>query len=96
MNEHIRKIVSDPMPECDAKGHRVHVTSRDEDWPEWSKVIYGIAGGFIHFENEEDYGDWRSCQPSKTIEKKSRVSNAHDIGGRCVTECGPIGFKSAA
>ena len=95
MNESIQKIASDPLPECKVKGHRVHVTNRDEDWPAWSIVIYGIAGGFIHFEKEEDYRNWRDCQPTKTVEVTPVVAE-RDIGGRCVPECGPIGFKSAA
>ena len=64
MNEHIQKIARDSTPECRVLGHRVHVTmnATSEAWPSWSRVAYGIAGGFIHFEKDEDYNDWLSCQ----------------------------------
>ena len=96
MNKHIQKIVSDPMPECGVKGHRVHVTFNrsGENWPGWGMLAYGIGGGFIHFENEQDYRDWVSCQKPKVVEETPMVDEL-DIGGRCVPECGPIGFKAA-
>ena len=64
MNKHIQKIAFDPMPECSVRGHRVHVTitATGESWPDWGRVAYGVAGGFIHFEKDEDYNDWLSCQ----------------------------------
>ena len=96
MNKHIQKIVNDPMPECSVRGHRVHVTitSTGEDWPLWSRVAYGIAGGFIHFESEEDYEDWRGCQNPVGLTPVAKNKD-DEWGGRCVPECGPIGFKAA-
>ena len=96
MNKHIQKIVNDPMPECGVKGHRVHVTitSTGENWPKWSHLAYGIAGGFIHFEKEVDYRDWLSCQKPKDVVEEVKPIE-YEVGGRCVPECGPIGFKAA-
>lgn len=97
MNKNIEKIVNDSMPECKVRGHRVHVTitRTDEDWPAWSKCIVGIRGGFIHFENEQDSIDWRNA--NKTEAKATQKTEAkQEEGGRCVPECGPIGFKYAA
>jgi len=96
MNKYIQKIVSDPTPECHVKGHRVHVTFNlsGENWPKWGRLAYGIGGGFIHFESEQDYRDWVSCQKPKAVEETPAVEE-QDIGGRCVPECGPIGFKAA-
>ena len=97
MNEHIQKIARDSTPECRVLGHRVHVTmnSTGENCPNWSRVAYGIAGGFIHFEKDEDYQYWLSLQTPKAVEDTPVVAK-QDVGGRCVPECGPIGFKSAA
>lgn len=97
MNEHIQKIARDSTPECRVLGHRVHVTmnATSENWPSWGRVAYGIAGGFIHFEKDEDYQYWLSLQPPKVVEDTPVVAE-RDVGGRCVPECGPIGFKSAA
>lgn len=97
MNTHIQKIAHDPVPECQVRGHRVHATmnATGENWPKWSRVAYGVAGGFIHFEKDEDYQYWLSLQPPKVVEDTPVVVE-QDVGGRCVPECGPIGFKSAA
>ena len=96
MNKHIQKIVNDPKPECRVKGHRVHVTinASGEDWPKWSRLAYGIGGGFIHFEKEDDYEAWHSCQPPKAVEPETPQVEV-DPGGRWVPECGPIGFRAA-
>ena len=98
MNEHIQKIASDPLPECEVEGHRVHVTMNrtGEMWPKWCCHAYGIAGGFIHFEQEQDYQDWLACQnPDEDNDVEVRkVEDAR--AGRCVSECGPIGFFKAA
>ena len=96
MNKCIRKIVETEHPECLVIGHRVHVTfsSTDEGWPKWGSVAYGIAGGFIHFESENDYKDWLSCQKPKAVVEEVKPIEA-EVGGRCVPECGPIGFIAA-
>ena len=96
MNKHIQKIVNDPMPECGVKGHRVHatITSTGENWPKWSRLAYGIGGGFIHFESEDDYKDWLSCQKPKSVVEDVKPIE-YEVGGRFVPECGPIGFKAA-
>jgi hypothetical protein len=96
MNKHIQKIVNDPMPECSVRGHRVHatITSTGENWPKWSRLAYGIAGGFLHFEKEEDYNDWIGFQKPKAVVEDFHHEDV-EVGGRCVPECGPIGFKAA-
>ena len=96
MNKHILKIANDSRPECVVRGHRVHVTitSTGENWPKWSHLAYGIGGGFIHFESEKDYKDWLSCQKPKSVVEEVTPIEA-EVGGRCVPECGPIGFKAA-
>ena len=100
----IRKILSDIHPECEVGGHRVHTTfnKSDELWPEWSICAYGIAGGFVHFENEDDQNAWVARQKqAEEMNKPAKMDGLHviDYGhhGRCVNECGPIGFyKSVA
>lgn len=97
MNKNIEKIVNEKQPECNVKGHRVHVTitRTNEGWPTWSRCAVGIAGGFIHFESEKDSIDWRNAQKS-VVESKSYSEPKVEVGGRCVPECGPIGFKYVA
>ncbi len=99
MNKHIQKIINDPRPECQVKGHRVHVTinGTGENWPKWSHLAYGIGGGFIHFEKEEDYNDWKSHQPqSSSGDNDNNDESTNEWqGGRYVPECGPIGFRAA-
>ena len=95
----ILKILSNIRPECNVEGHRVHTTFNkgDELWPEWSVCAYGIAGGFVHFENEDDQNAWAARQkqaedmnkPAETDEFRAVDYGLH---GRCVNECGPIGF----
>ena len=81
------------MKESSKRGHRIHVTmnTSSEPWPEWGRWVIGIAGGFIHFESEDDFLNYKPepyvLQPKKTAD------NEED--GRCVSECGPIGFKAA-
>ena len=92
-------ILSDIHPECKVEGHRVHTTFNkgDELWPEWSVCAYGIAGGFVHFENEDDQNAWVARQkqaedmnkPAKTDELRL-VDDGRQ--GRCVNECRPSGF----
>ena len=92
-------ILSDIHPECNVEGHRVHTTFNkgDELWPEWSVCAYGIAGGFVHFESKDDQNAWVARQkqaedmnkPAKTDELRL-VDDG--LQGRCVNECGPIGF----
>lgn len=64
MHRAIEKILKDEHPECSVKGHRVHTTisSTNEDWPEWGCFVYGIGGGFVHFECEEDGVAWNRTQ----------------------------------
>ena len=102
----IRKILSDIHPECKVEGHRVHTTLfvNDEKWPEWGNFIYGIAGGLVHFEHIPDKDAWvaRQKEIEAEIGKPEKMDGLHiiedGIHGRCVNECGPIGFfyKSVA
>lgn len=96
MNKYIQKIANDTRPECKVLGHRVHVTmnANDERWPSWGRCVLGIGGGFIHFENEKDFNDWRACQNKTNEVDETPVVVEQDVGGRCVPECGPIGFRS--
>lgn len=96
MNKHIEKIANEQYPECKVRGHRVHVTfnSSNERWPNWGRCSLGIAGGFIHFESGQDFNDWRSLQRPTVVEETKPVVEV-EVGGRCVPECGPIGFKAA-
>ena len=95
----ILEILSDIHPECDVEGHRVHTTFNkgDESWPEWGVCAYGIAGGFVHFENEDDQNAWVARQKqAEDMNKPAKTDELHafDYGmhGRCVNECRPIGF----
>ena len=96
MNKNIEKIANEQYPECKVRGHRVHVTfaRTGEHWPKWGRCSIGIAGGFIHFESEDDFNDWRSLQKPVVVEERPVVEDV-EVGGRCVPECGPIGFKAA-
>lgn len=92
-------ILSDAHPECDVEGHRVHTTFNkgDESWPEWGVCAYGIAGGFVHFENEDDQSAWVTRQKqaedmNKPAETDGLRAVDYGLYGRCVNECGPIGF----
>ena len=64
LSKEIRKILSDIHPECVVEGHRVHTTLNKDDelWPEWGGCVYGIAGGFVHFEDEDDMNAWTARQ----------------------------------
>lgn len=95
----ILKILSDIYPECEIEGHRVHTSFNkdDESWPEWSVCVYGIAGGFVHFENEDDQNAWVAHQKqAEDMNKPAKTDGLHvvddSLQGRCVNECGPIGF----
>ena len=97
--DEILRILSDAHPKCDVEGHRVHTTFNkgDESWPEWGICAYGIAGGFVHFENENDQNAWVARQKqAEDMNKPAEMDElrAVDDGlyGRCVNECGPIGF----
>lgn len=98
MIKEIRKILADIHLECKVEGHRVHTTfnKNDEMWPEWGICAYGIAGGFVHFENEDDQNAWVARQKEAEDSKPGKMDHAIvlDDGqhGRCVNECGPIGF----
>lgn len=93
MIKEIRKILSDAHPECEVDGHRVHTTLGDADWPDWGVFVYGIGGGFVHFEFEEDGHSWRKKHDelAETMNKEDDSISNSDFG-RCVSECGPIGF----
>lgn len=95
----ILKILSNIHPECEVEGHRVHTTFNkgDESWPEWSVCVYGIAGGFVHFENEDDQNAWVAHQKqaedmNKPVEMDGLRTVDYGLHGRCVNECSPIGF----
>ena len=80
--------------ESKKKGHRIHVTMNTgtEPWPEWGRWVVGIAGGFIHFESEDDFLNYT---PEPYVLKTDSESRENEEDGRCVSECGPIGFKAA-
>ena len=95
----ILKILSNIHPECDVEGHRIHTTFNkgDESWPEWSVCVYGIAGGFVHFENEDDQNAWVAHQKqaedmNKPVETDGLCAIDYGLHGRCVNACSPIGF----
>lgn len=95
----IRKILADIHPECEVEGHRVRTTfsKTGEAWPEWGEFVYSIAGGFIHFENEDDQNAWVARQKkAEEMNNPAKMDGLHIIDdgqhGRCVNECGPIGF----
>ena len=95
----ILKILSNIHPECEVEGHRIHTTFNkgDESWPEWSVCVYGIAGGFVHFENEDDQNAWVAHQKqAEDMNKPAETDGLRvvddSLQGRCVNECGPIGF----
>lgn len=95
----ILKILSNIHPECEVEGHRIHTTFNkgDESWPEWSVCVYGIAGGFVHFENEDDQNAWVAHQKqaedmNKPAETDGLRAVDYGLHGRCVNECSPIGF----
>ena len=93
-----KKILNSDSPECSVKGHRIHTTMNItmECWPEWGRISLGIAGGFIHFESEKDYETWRELHQTKIETPKVEVLDEEEEEyGRCVAECGPIGFKAA-
>lgn len=97
----INRILGEPKPECAVKGHRVHTTSVDsgEGWPEWGRFVRGIGGAFVHFESEEDFDAWRTAQDRLNGSARSGGGDGDGkgarMGGRCVNECGPIGFYAA-
>lgn len=82
------------MKESKKKGHRIHVTmnTTSEPWPAWGRWVVGIAGGFIHFESEDDFLNYKP-EPYVLLQPKNTIDDEED--GRCVSECGPIGFKAA-
>ena len=82
------------MKESSKKGHRIHVTmnTSSEPWPEWGRWVIGIAGGFIHFESEDDFLNYK---PEPYVIKSDSENRENEEDGRCVSECGPIGFKAA-
>lgn len=82
------------MKESSKKGHRIHVTMNitSEPWPAWGRWVVGIAGGFIHFESEDDFLNYK---PEPYVLKADSGSREDAEDGRCVSECGPIGFKAA-
>ena len=88
----MKKENNKKMKESSKKGHRIHVTMNTgtEPWPAWGRWVVGIAGGFIHFESEDDFLNY---EPEPYVIKEENRKNEED--GRCVSECGPIGFKAA-
>ena len=82
------------MKESKKKGHRIHVTmnSSSEPWPAWGRWVVGIAGGFIHFESEDDFLNY---EPEPYVLKVDSENGENEEDGRCVSECGPIGFRAA-
>lgn len=95
----ILKILSNIHPKCEVEGHRIHTTFNKggESWPEWSVCVYGIAGGFVHFENEDDQNSWVAHQKqaedmNNLVETDGLRAVDYGLQGRCVNECSPIGF----
>jgi hypothetical protein len=88
----MKKENNKKMKESSKKGHRIHVTmnTSSEPWPAWGRWVVGIAGGFIHFESEDDFLNY---EPEPYVIKEENRETEED--GRCVSECGPIGFKAA-
>lgn len=82
------------MKESKEKGHRIHVTmnTSSEPWPAWGRWVVGIAGGFIHFESEDDFLNYK---PEPYVFKADSENGENEEDGRCVSECGPIGFRAA-
>lgn len=93
----LTNIIKESRPESGIKGHRIHVTLRGsgERWPEWGKHICGTGFGMVHFENEGDFKKWYAIHADEfKVAPSNEVAKDDSKGchGRCVPECGPIGF----